>query len=125
MNLSGKAVSLSLRSISKRPSSRSIIAIHDSLDHAPMTIRPKASGSAEGHNGVKSIIASLGGNMNFARLRLGIGRPEGGKIPIDQYVLGTMSQPELKFWGEGGVGVDKVWEALVGIMVEEAKAQQQ
>ena len=42
---------------------------------------------------MKSIIGSLGGHQDFARLRLGIGRPEGGADTAD-YVLETPSRLE-------------------------------
>ena len=49
----------------------------------------KVGGSAEGHNGLKSIIQSL--NPNFQRLKIGIGRPD-SKEPdiVADYVMGRV-----------------------------------
>lgn len=50
-----------------------ILVCYDELDYLPGVIKFKSSGSAAGHNGIKSIIQSLGFN-DFYRLRIGIGR---------------------------------------------------
>lgn len=86
-----------------------MIVIHDSLDHKILTLSPKFGGSANGHNGVKSVITSLGGNKDFHRLRIGIGRDE---YDSAAYVLGKMSLPELKHWRPNGAGAEMVWESL-------------
>ena len=49
-------------------------------------------GGHGGHNGVRSLIEAFG-DGNFARLRVGIGRPEGNKSVTDQ-VLGRFSKDE-------------------------------
>lgn len=107
MNISGRPVANALRHTARSPSS--LIIIHDSLSHKPITLSPKLGGSANGHNGVKSVIAALGGNMDFHRLRVGIGR--GGSDPAE-YVLGNLSSHELQFWGSSGQGTDLVWREL-------------
>jgi PTH1 family peptidyl-tRNA hydrolase len=55
-------------------------------------LRLRLSGSAGGHNGMKSIISHIGG-QNFPRLRLGIGK-SGGKSATVGYVLGKFSSQE-------------------------------
>ena len=55
-------------------------------------MRLRAGGSAGGHNGMRSIIDSLG-TQNFPRLRIGVGRPKSGEDQIG-YVLGTPSDYE-------------------------------
>jgi len=106
MNLSGPCVSQVLRA-TKTPIS-SLVVIHDSLSHTPATLSPKFGGSANGHNGVKSIIESLG-SKDFHRLRAGIGRGEGS---VSDYVLSRLPSFERQFWDWDGPGVDKVIEAL-------------
>ena len=50
-----------------------ILVIYDDMDLPLGKLRLRPSGSAGGHNGMKSIISHLG-TQNFPRLRLGIGR---------------------------------------------------
>ena len=57
------------------------------------TIRLRAKGSSGGHNGLKSIEAHLG-TQDYARLRLGVGYPEEGRVR--DYVLDDFTQEELK-----------------------------
>jgi PTH1 family peptidyl-tRNA hydrolase len=82
MNSSGEAVG-PLSRWYKVPPER-ILVIYDDLDLPLGRLRLRPYGSSGGHNGIKSIIAALG-TEGFARLRVGIGRPERGD-PID-YVL--------------------------------------
>jgi len=107
MNISGRPVATALRNSVGSPAS--MIVIHDSLSHKPNTISPKSGGSANGHNGVKSIIAALGGEMNFHRFRIGIGR-DGSDAA--EYVLGKLSPGERIFWGQDGKGTDLIWNEL-------------
>lgn len=51
-----------------------VLVLHDELDLPPGAIRLKFGGGLAGHNGLKSISASLGNNQNFWRLRIGIGK---------------------------------------------------
>jgi len=57
------------------------------------------SGSAGGHNGMKSTISHLG-TQNFPRLRIGIGKPKSMAGTIERetvsYVLGKFSSPEMQ-----------------------------
>ena len=63
-----------------------------SLPFGKMRLRP--SGSAGGHNGLKSIINDIGSNQ-FARLRLGIDEPKTGADAVD-YVLANFTPAEKK-----------------------------
>jgi PTH1 family peptidyl-tRNA hydrolase len=107
MNISGLAVELSLRKHIRPPSSSHLIVVHDSLSHRPLSASPKAGGSAEGHNGVRSIIQALGGNANFRRIRVGIGKGSGD---VAAYVLGRLSAEERGFWTVEGL--DLVWRQI-------------
>lgn len=51
-----------------------MIIVHDDLDSPVGKAKFKIGGSAEGHNGLKSIIKIIG-DKEFMRLKLGIGRP--------------------------------------------------
>ena len=55
-------------------------------------LRLRASGSAGGHNGLRSIIGELG-NQGFARLRVGIGEPGGDAV---DHVLAKFSTEERR-----------------------------
>jgi PTH1 family peptidyl-tRNA hydrolase len=57
-------------------------------------LRLRGRGSAGGHNGLKSIIGSLGTDA-FARLRVGVGRGEPGRDLAD-YVLGRVREDERR-----------------------------
>lgn len=54
-----------------------ILVVYDEVDLSFGTLRLRPGGSAAGHNGLRSIIQSLG-TQEIPRLRLGIGRPAGG-----------------------------------------------
>jgi PTH1 family peptidyl-tRNA hydrolase len=69
-----------------------VIACHDELDIDFATLRLKLGGGENGHNGLKSITASLG-TPEYHRLRLGIGRPPGRQDPAD-FVLRRFSSAE-------------------------------
>ena len=85
MNLSGKAVGALTNFYRIKP--EEILVAHDELDLPPGVAKIKQGGGHGGHNGLKDIIASLGNNNNFYRVRIGIGHP-GHKDLVAGYVLG-------------------------------------
>ncbi len=91
MNESGRAVGALLR-FYKIPVER-LLVIFDDLDLPFGAIRLRADGGAGGHNGMRSIIQHLGGNQ-FARLRMGIGRPPGRMDPA-AFVLQDFNRDEV------------------------------
>lgn len=76
-----------------------MIVISDSLDHDIGRLAVRLGGSANGHNGVKSIISALGGEKGFHRFRIGIGRDE----PVAAYVMQRLSNHERQFWSNDGL----------------------
>ncbi|HYZ16867.1 MAG TPA: aminoacyl-tRNA hydrolase [Candidatus Acidoferrum sp.] len=90
MNLSGRPTQ-SIATFYKVPPER-ILVVVDELDLPFGTLRMRASGSAGGHNGLKSLIEVFG--PNFPRLRVGIGRGHVGDA-IDR-VLGHFSAEEKR-----------------------------
>ncbi|HHF5604383.1 aminoacyl-tRNA hydrolase [Haemophilus influenzae] len=88
MNLSGKSVG-ALASF-YRIKSEEILVIHDELDLPAGTAKLKQGGGHGGHNGLKDIVAQLGNNNNFYRLRIGIGHP-GHRDLVAGYVLNKPS----------------------------------
>ena len=71
-----------------------ILVIYDELALPPGTIRMRAKGSAGGHNGVKSVINSLGTD-HFPRLRIGVGSVPEGMAGVE-YVLAAPTPDELE-----------------------------
>ena len=72
VNQSGRAVAVALKQAGI-PTER-LLVICDELDLPTGKLRLRPTGSHGGHNGIRSIIASIG-STNFPRLRIGIGRP--------------------------------------------------
>jgi PTH1 family peptidyl-tRNA hydrolase len=90
MNLSGDSVS-SLMKFYKIPLNQ-LLVIHDDIDLPFGTIRLRPSGGGGGQKGLVSIIERLG-TKEFARLRIGVGRPP-GRMDAADYVLKDFSKPE-------------------------------
>ena len=90
VNVSGEAVRDLRRLHRLRP--LDIVVVVDDLDLPLGRLRLRASGSAGGHNGLKSIIEALG-TTEFPRLRVGIGRPAEGVDPAD-HVLTRFTSDE-------------------------------
>jgi PTH1 family peptidyl-tRNA hydrolase len=96
MNLSGQSIQ-GLANFYKLPLENLLVA-HDDLDIPFGTIRMRPGGGPGGQKGVASTIAQLG-TKDFARLRLGIGRPPGRMDPA-AYVLQNFSRDETKILSE-------------------------
>lgn len=90
MNRSGQSV----RAVTDwyKVSTQSVLVIYDDMDLPVGRLRMRLTGSAGGHNGMKSIIAHLGG-QDFPRLRIGIGKADGEKGTIS-HVLGKFAPDE-------------------------------
>ncbi|HEY0367270.1 MAG TPA: aminoacyl-tRNA hydrolase [Pyrinomonadaceae bacterium] len=92
MNLSGPAVACLLAKVESDAPLRQLVVISDDLALPLGQIRVRERGSAGGHNGLKSIIASIGTN-EFIRLRIGI-QPEHPISDSKRFVLDTFSRSE-------------------------------
>jgi PTH1 family peptidyl-tRNA hydrolase len=90
MNLSGAAVRTLLERYECKPAEMVVLSDEAALPWGMLRIRER--GSAGGHNGLKSIIASIGTN-EFIRVRLGV-KPEYPLEDMADYVLGNMRKPE-------------------------------
>ena len=112
MNLSGPAVRGLLERYELKPGR--LIVVYDELDLPWSSMRIRMKGSAAGHNGVKSLIGSLGTN-EFTRIRLGIdtGSPAKGA----QVVLGQFKRAQKKDVEEM---VSRAAEAVESILAEGA-----
>ncbi len=112
MNLSGKAISDSLRWY--RLDSSKLLVVYDDMDLPPGVIRLKARGGSGGHRGLKSVIDTLG-THEFSRLRLGIGKPPEGRDTV-AYVLQEYSNDNNT--GSLAKAEDLAVEALI-FMIDE------
>ncbi len=111
MNLSGKSVQ-GLADFYKVPLER-LMVVHDDLDLPFGTIRLRPGGGPGGQKGVASTIERLG-TEDFARLRIGIGRPPGRMDPAD-YVLQDFPRSQEQTLGEI---LDRSVEAALTFVLE-------
>lgn len=93
MNLSGASVAAAA-GFFKIPAAH-VIVLCDDITQAPGRLRIRPSGSAGGHNGLKSIIAALGGE-NFARIRIGVGAKPAPDYDLADWVLGRLPAEDKK-----------------------------
>jgi PTH1 family peptidyl-tRNA hydrolase len=93
MNLSGDAVGEAAR-FYKIPAEK-VIVISDETALPIGRVRVRRSGSAGGHNGLKSIIAALGGE-NFPRIRLGVGGKPHEDYDMRDWVLSRFTGQDLQ-----------------------------
>ncbi|MFZ7088395.1 aminoacyl-tRNA hydrolase [Curtobacterium sp. RRHDQ10] len=92
MNTSGGPVAALLQFYSLTPAE--LVVVHDELDLPFDTLRLKGNGGHGGHNGLRDIIKATGTN-EFARVRVGIGRPPGRQDAAD-FVLRDFTPTEKK-----------------------------
>jgi PTH1 family peptidyl-tRNA hydrolase len=90
MNHSGEAVGAALRYW--KLGLDDLVVVHDDLELEPFRVQLKIGGGDGGHNGVKSVNAHVGGR-DYARVRVGVGRPPAAMDPAD-YVLGSFKRSE-------------------------------
>jgi len=106
MNLSGEALTEAMNFYKLSP--KDIIIIYDDVDIEPGNIRIRKNGSAGSHNGMKSIVQELQ-TEEFARIRVGIGKPQFKEDAIN-YVIGAIPEEERKKLEEG---TTKAKEAII------------
>ena len=110
MNLSGNAVAEAVR-FYRLPPER-VLVLCDDISLEPGRLRVRGSGSAGGHNGLKSIIARLG-SQDFPRVKIGVGAKPHPDYDLADWVLSTFSQQEEKalapIWDQAGEAALAVW----------------
>ena len=103
MNLSGNAGAEAVR-FYRLPPER-VLVLCDDISLEPGRLRVRGSGSAGGHNGLKSIIARLG-SQDFPRVKIGVGAKPHPDYDLADWVLSTFSQQEEKalapIWDQAG-----------------------
>jgi PTH1 family peptidyl-tRNA hydrolase len=90
MNCSGESVGAAVHFL--KLSLDDLLVVHDDLELDPFRVQVKVGGGHGGHNGLKSIDAHVGGS-DYARIRVGVGRPPAFVDPAD-YVLGRFGKDE-------------------------------
>lgn len=107
MNLSGE----SIREVADfyNLENDEIIIIYDDISLEVGKLRIRDKGSAGGHNGIKSIIAHLGGEV-FPRIKVGIGQPN---VDLVKYVLGKFTKEEMKTLSECIEASTKATEEII------------
>ena len=113
MNDSGRAVAPLVRRYGIEDMSRLVI-VHDELDLPLGALQVKAGGGLAGHNGLRSIKAHLHSD-EFTRIRIGIGKPPGGKEQGADHVLRT---PGKKVREELDVSIELAADAVEFILAE-------
>jgi len=117
MNLSGLAFAALVNEFEIAIPSQDVIVIYDELDLPLGTIRIRERGSANGHNGAKSVSGALGTD-EWLRIRIGVGKPaleDGREIKSGgtDYLLSPMRKQELEKLDEV---LDRVRQAVETIL---------
>jgi len=108
MNVSGPAVASLLAYFDAEPSE--LLVIHDDIDLPFGRLRVHFGRGTGGHNGIRSVVASLG-SREFWRLKVGVGRPPGRMDPA-AYVLQRFDaeeRPEVDRLVQDAADVAEVW----------------
>jgi PTH1 family peptidyl-tRNA hydrolase len=123
MNKSGEAIGPALRRWKINPTH--LIVVYDELDLPAGRVRIKPGGGSGGHNGIKSIIAAAG-SQDFARIRVGIGRPHVDGEPtwepehVADYVLSDPSPQMVKTLQDAARRATEAVEMIITEGVEAA-----
>ena len=119
MNLSGLSVAALLQEFEIEVPSDGLIVLHDELAFPLGTLRINERGSGGGHNGVKSILGTLG-TESWIRIRIGVGKPalaDGREVKAggSDYLLSPMRKQELAVLDEV---LDRVTTAVKKILTD-------
>ncbi len=118
MNRSGEAVAKALRDTGLTADQAWVV--YDELDLPLCRMRIRRGGSTAGHNGVRSIVASLGRD-DFVRFRVGVGKPGGrGSSAGIRHVLGRFTKAEAARLPDIVGGVADALELALGAGLERA-----
>jgi peptidyl-tRNA hydrolase, PTH1 family len=85
MNESGRSVGAAARFFKIEP--EDLVVVHDEVDLEPGRLQVRLGGGLAGHNGLRSVASALG-TPEFARVRIGVGRPgRGDPRSVADFVL--------------------------------------
>jgi len=119
MNLSGEAVRCLVQKLELTPKS-DLVVIQDELDFPFGDLRVQRNRSSAGHNGIESVIDSLG-TKDFVRIRIGVA-PEHKVQDGKEYLLAPLNRAHLKTLG---AVFDEVADAVKVIVTEGSVAAMQ
>ncbi|HEY4950061.1 MAG TPA: aminoacyl-tRNA hydrolase [Candidatus Acidoferrales bacterium] len=119
MNLSGPAVRMLLERYDCKAAEMIVLSDEAALPWGMLRIRER--GSAGGHNGLKSVIASVGSN-EFIRVRMGV-KPEYPLEDMADYVLHTMRKPEREIAAQLAADAAEAVELIVAEGASKAMAK--
>ena len=88
--------------------------IYDDVSLPVGKLRVRPSGSAGGHNGIKSVISHLG-TQEFPRIKIGTGAPAGGGAEMVDWVIGVPSQSERKVLFTGRLPQESLFRPRRGV----------
>ena len=109
MNESGAPVALAAKYCAARP--EEILVAHDEVDLPPGAAKLKMGGGEAGHNGLRDISARLG-SRQYWRLRIGVGKPHGGKREVPDHVLRKPDQLEREQIENAVARALEIWPCL-------------
>lgn len=115
MNLSGRAVQSLVSFYKLKP--QDVIVIFDDVDIESGKLRVRSSGSAGGHNGIKSMIECLGSD-EFIRIRIGVKPMNDFKGDLSSYVLGQLTDEEAGLMNQNIQKIPRLLDMLFGEGIE-------
>ncbi len=121
MNESGRAVAQLVRRRNIEDLSR-LLVVHDELDLPVGRMKFKVGGGLAGNNGLKSIKSHLH-SSEFARLRIGIGKPSSSRMTGADYVLRAPSRSDRKLLDEVVTVAAEAVESVLRDGIESAMNQ--
>jgi peptidyl-tRNA hydrolase, PTH1 family len=101
--------------------STDLIVVYDDLALPLGKLRVRQKGSAGGHNGIKSIISTLGSD-EFLRVRVGI-RPDREVGDVSDFVLSRIAKGDSTLLGQAEDIAVKAAETLIAAGIEQAMAE--
>lgn len=94
MNNSGRTINSLLRNTNATPDD--FLIIYDDIDLPFGEVRFRETGSAGGHNGMRSVLSAFPNDARIARLRIGVGRPKNPNMPVNKWVLRQWEDMETR-----------------------------
>lgn len=118
MNLSGQSIAPAAQFF-KIPHDH-VIVLCDDIAQQPGHLRIRPSGSAGGHNGLKSIIASLGSDV-FYRIRIGVGAKPNPEYDLAAWVLGKFPPEDARAIEERRSDIEQACKLLMDGKLQQAQ----